>query len=77
LKLADFGLARAFGIPVRTFTHEVIIVWARTVLSSYRKDRPTIISVRTELDTLKGSILVPVIVLLFVIIWKNIMAQVL
>ncbi|PIA32943.1 hypothetical protein AQUCO_04300124v1 [Aquilegia coerulea] len=22
LKLADFGLARAFGIPVRTFTHE-------------------------------------------------------
>lgn len=24
LKLADFGLARAFGIPVRTFTHEVI-----------------------------------------------------
>lgn len=25
LKLADFGLARAFGIPVRTFTHEVWI----------------------------------------------------
>ena len=24
LKLADFGLARAFGIPVRTFTHEVL-----------------------------------------------------
>lgn len=23
LKLADFGLARAFGIPVRSFTHEV------------------------------------------------------
>ena len=23
LKLADFGLARAFGIPVRTFSHEV------------------------------------------------------
>ena len=23
LKLADFGLGRAFGIPVRTFTHEV------------------------------------------------------
>ena len=23
LKLADFGLARAFGIPVRTLTHEV------------------------------------------------------
>jgi serine/threonine protein kinase len=25
LKLADFGLARAFGIPVRTYTHEVIL----------------------------------------------------
>ena len=23
IKLADFGLARAFGIPVRTYTHEV------------------------------------------------------
>lgn len=23
LKLADFGLARAFGIPMRTYTHEV------------------------------------------------------
>lgn len=23
LKLADFGLARAFGIPVRVYTHEV------------------------------------------------------
>ena len=23
IKLADFGLARAFGIPLRTYTHEV------------------------------------------------------
>ncbi len=23
IKLADFGLARAFGIPVRVYTHEV------------------------------------------------------
>jgi serine/threonine protein kinase len=23
IKLADFGLARAFGLPVRTYTHEV------------------------------------------------------
>jgi len=23
MKLADFGLARAFGIPVRQYTHEV------------------------------------------------------
>ncbi len=29
LKLADFGLARAFGIPVRQFTHEVITLWYR------------------------------------------------
>nr|POE86354.1 cell division control protein 2 like [Quercus suber] len=27
--LADFGLARAFGIPVRTFTHEVVTLWYR------------------------------------------------
>ena len=25
LKLADFGLARAFGVPLRTYTHEVDI----------------------------------------------------
>jgi serine/threonine protein kinase len=25
IKLADFGLARAFGLPVRTYTHEVSI----------------------------------------------------
>lgn len=24
LKLADFGLARAFGVPLRAYTHEVI-----------------------------------------------------
>ncbi|CAN0890964.1 Cell division control protein 2 homolog [Linum grandiflorum] len=29
LKLGDFGLARAFGIPVRTFTHEVVTLWYR------------------------------------------------
>ena len=27
LKIADFGLARAFGIPVRTYTHEVVTLW--------------------------------------------------
>jgi cyclin-dependent kinase len=25
IKLADFGLARAFAVPVRTYTHEVNI----------------------------------------------------
>lgn len=29
IKLADFGLARAFGIPVRAYTHEVITLWYR------------------------------------------------
>jgi len=29
IKLADFGLARAFGIPVRTYTHEVVTLWYR------------------------------------------------
>ena len=29
LKLADFGLARAFGVPLRTYTHEVSI-WENT-----------------------------------------------
>jgi cyclin-dependent kinase 2 len=29
MKLADFGLARAFGIPVRQYTHEVITLWYR------------------------------------------------
>ncbi|GIL66722.1 hypothetical protein Vafri_20204 [Volvox africanus] len=29
LKLADFGLARAFGIPVRAYTHEVVTLWYR------------------------------------------------
>lgn len=29
LKLADFGLARAFGIPVRAYSHEVVTLWYR------------------------------------------------
>jgi cyclin-dependent kinase 2 len=29
LKLADFGLARAFGLPIRTLTHEVVTLWYR------------------------------------------------
>jgi len=39
LKLADFGLARAFGIPVRNYTHEVVTLWYRApdVLMGSRK----------------------------------------
>ncbi|XP_023717040.1 cyclin-dependent kinase 2 isoform X3 [Cryptotermes secundus] len=29
IKVADFGLARAFGLPVRTYTHEVVTLWYR------------------------------------------------
>ncbi|OBT86924.1 CMGC/CDK/CDC2 protein kinase [Pseudogymnoascus sp. 03VT05] len=29
LKLGDFGLARAFGVPLRTYTHEVVTLWYR------------------------------------------------
>lgn len=29
IKLADFGLARAFNVPIRTYTHEVITLWYR------------------------------------------------
>ena len=29
LKLADFGLARGYGIPVKKYTHEVVTLWYR------------------------------------------------
>lgn len=29
LKLADFGLGRAFGVPMRSYTHEVVTLWYR------------------------------------------------
>ncbi|KAG9056541.1 Cyclin-dependent kinase catalytic subunit [Serendipita sp. 407] len=33
LKIADFGLARAFGIPLRTYTHEVCSVVCHKAIS--------------------------------------------
>jgi cyclin-dependent kinase len=30
LKLADFGLARAVGVPLRVYTHEVVTLWYRS-----------------------------------------------
>ena len=27
--MADFGLARTFGVPARTYTHEVVTLWYR------------------------------------------------
>ena len=29
VKVADFGLARAFGMPIGTYTHEVVTLWYR------------------------------------------------
>ena len=29
IKLADFGLARAFSIPLRPYTHEIVTLWYR------------------------------------------------
>ncbi|KAI4455055.1 cell division protein kinase [Holotrichia oblita] len=29
IKVADFGLGRAFGVPVRIYTHEVVTLWYR------------------------------------------------
>eukprot|EP00917_Polyrhabdina_sp_WS-2016_P011216 GHVP01024774.1.p1 GENE.GHVP01024774.1~~GHVP01024774.1.p1 ORF type:complete len:300 (+),score=39.69 GHVP01024774.1:987-1886(+) len=43
LKLGDFGLARAFGIPVRSYTHEVVTLWYRApdvLLGSKRYSTP-------------------------------------
>eukprot|EP01128_Nolandella_sp_AFSM9_P011282 TRINITY_DN7_c13_g1_i1.p1 TRINITY_DN7_c13_g1~~TRINITY_DN7_c13_g1_i1.p1 ORF type:complete len:329 (-),score=73.12 TRINITY_DN7_c13_g1_i1:294-1208(-) len=38
LKLADFGLARAFSVPVRNYSHEVVTLWYRApeVLLGYQ-----------------------------------------
>jgi len=29
IKVADFGLARTFGLPLKTYTHEVVTLWYR------------------------------------------------
>ena len=29
LKIADFGLARTFGLPLKSYTHEVVTLWYR------------------------------------------------
>lgn len=43
VKIADFGLARAFGVPVRIYTHEVVTLWYRApeiLLGSQRYSCP-------------------------------------
>lgn len=29
LKIADFGLARTYSVPVRPYSHEVVTLWYR------------------------------------------------
>jgi len=29
IKIADFGLARTIGLPLKTYTHEVVTLWYR------------------------------------------------
>ena len=29
VKIADFGLARTFGLPLKSYTHEVVTLWYR------------------------------------------------
>ena len=29
IKVADFGLARSFGVPIKTLTHEILTLWYR------------------------------------------------
>ncbi|CAH0548889.1 unnamed protein product [Brassicogethes aeneus] len=43
IKVADFGLGRAFGVPVRIYTHEVVTLWYRApevLLGSQRYSCP-------------------------------------
>ncbi len=62
LKLADFGLARAFGIPVRNYTHEVVTLWYRAPgRSLFNVDYSSIQNYST-FDALHSSILQLIVV---------------
>lgn len=43
LKLADFGLARAYNLPLRAYTHEVVTLWYRSpeILMGQQKYGPS------------------------------------
>ena len=36
IKLADFGLARAFGLPIRAYTHEVTVCF---IVNKYTENK--------------------------------------
>lgn len=60
IKLADFGLARAFGIPIRVYTHEVtgllptVLLWYYQFIASclYSHSFP----VKVELELLASFV---------------------
>ena len=60
IKLADFDLARAFGILIRVYTHEIVTLWYRSpevLLGSARSSTPadiwSISTIFAELATKK------------------------
>eukprot|EP01029_Cantina_marsupialis_P028242 TRINITY_DN775905_c0_g1_i1.p1 TRINITY_DN775905_c0_g1~~TRINITY_DN775905_c0_g1_i1.p1 ORF type:complete len:306 (+),score=78.02 TRINITY_DN775905_c0_g1_i1:81-998(+) len=44
IKLADFGLARAFMVPLRIYTHEIVTLWYRApeILLGQKKYTPSV-----------------------------------
>lgn len=49
LKLADFGLARAFGVPLRTYTHEVSLHSHSPVFADKHLGRHPVVSCSRDL----------------------------
>lgn len=35
IKIADFGLGRVFGVPVRVYTHEVKLIFIKIIEMNY------------------------------------------
>lgn len=56
IKLADFGLARTFGVPLRTYTHEV---WLRLPAAREQGTQSTAVN-----DSSQTELLIPVSLLL-------------
>jgi len=61
IKLADFGLGRAFNVPVRVYTHEVVTLWYRApevLLGCQRYSTPVDIwavgAIMSEMATLRA-----------------------
>ena len=55
LKLADFGLARAFGIPVRAYTHEVGSAFSLPSICPEAKTKGSFASISCSLLSLEEA----------------------